>query len=233
MPPRRTGVRTIPGHLTHYLEEVDLSRKELAELLNVSVRTVHNIEHGRKPVDPKLLKTLADGLNQRARELRRPDYSDVTADHFVNDPGATANVFLHTILTQDCAPLFRGDHPIGSADLRWIAPGDPRVIPYAGDYVGWDIQSLLDRLHSSVELMGVDQVKILKDEANSIVVIRSVSRFRHLDSGDILYHKAYVDMEMQGNRVQTIDSTYDAAALSEFLLSGVAPRARKSQAELN
>ncbi|TWT35005.1 hypothetical protein KOR42_53290 [Thalassoglobus neptunius] len=35
MPAPRTGFQTIPGHLTHYLDELDLTRKDLASALGV------------------------------------------------------------------------------------------------------------------------------------------------------------------------------------------------------
>lgn len=61
---------TIPGHLTHYLDDLELSRTHLAQLLGLSVRTVHNLEHGRKRADPNVLEQLGVALNQASQNKR-------------------------------------------------------------------------------------------------------------------------------------------------------------------
>lgn len=229
MPARATGVLTIAGHLTHYLDDLDLSRKDLAEMLGVSVRTVHNIEHGRKRVDRQILSQLANILNEHSQQYRRRGAAlSLTEDHFISDPEAAANVFLHSIITNDCTPLFIGEEPVASANLRWIAPGKEESVPFAGDYQGWEIASLLERLHTSVDYGGIDGVKILRDLDNSIVIVRSISLFRHPVTQNELRFKAYVEIDVTGNQLGVIDSTYDSGLLAEFLRSGVAPKERKS-----
>ena len=197
-------------------------------MLNVSVRTIHNIEHGRKRVDRRVLEQLAAVLNQTSQEYRRHEPLSITANHFVRDPESAANVFLHSIVTNDCTPLFVGENPVAGPELRWIAPGDERFVAFAGDYHRWEIGTLLLRLHTTVDYGGINDVKILRDRDNSIVTVRAISLFRHPNTQSELRFKAYVDIDITGNQLGVIDSTYDSRLLAEFLQSGIAPKERKS-----
>ena len=151
MPYRGVGMKTIPGILTHYLEELQLSRHEVSQLLGVTVRTIHNIEHGRKPVARETLERLSDVLNVQLQRLNRQSHAvSLTADHFCCTPESMVQVFLRSIVLNRPDLLFVGNDPIACRDFRWIAPGRSSRIPFAGAYSGMDIHLLLTRLHRTV-----------------------------------------------------------------------------------
>ncbi len=228
--PARRGVYTISGQLTHYLDELDLSRKDLADELGVNVRTIHNIEHGRKRVDRLLLNRVADVLNQLAKRHRQIPLS-LTADHFVRDPDANVNVLLQTIAENDPTNLFVGDSPIAASDLLWRAPGRSLGIPFAGEYSGHSVRELYRRLHQTFGVVGLTGVRILRDHKNEYVTVRTSAIFRHLESGNLCDINAYLHIALRRSQIQALDSNYDLERLAEFLKSGVPPIERKSGRE--
>ena len=232
MPAPRTGFDTIPGHLTHYLDELDLSRKDLSEMLGVSVRTIHNIEYGRKRANRDVLDKLATVLNQFSAQHRHLPTQTLTADHFIDHPESIADVFLQSILLNDCSQLFIGENPIASSEFHWEAPGKDVAIPFAGDYSGWDAQVLLDRLHATVDHVGLEDVRFVQDRMNEEICVQATSLFRHTESQQVLRFDAYVDIDLVTKRLGKIKSTYDSQLLAEFLQSGISPKQRKSQSEL-
>jgi transcriptional regulator with XRE-family HTH domain len=222
-------VLTIPGVLTHYPDELDLTRTDLAGRLGVSVRTIHNIEHGRKRVDRRLLERLATVLNEFARESPQQSIQFLSADNFVVDPESRLSVMLQTIAMNDCSQLFIGDRPIASADLRWSAPGDPLRLPFAGTFARTEIAKLYDRLHDSVDLLSLKNVRVLKDRTNLLVSVRFDAEFRHPVTGAGMDFRAYIHTEMKGMQIQSVESTYNIDRLAEFIQSGNVPQRRKSE----
>lgn len=228
MPAPRTGFNTIPGHLTHYLDELDLSRNELAEMVGVSVRTIYNIEYGRKRADRELLDKVAASLNHLAALHPHLSTLMLTADHFIEHPESITNVFLQSILLNDCSQLFIGEKPVASAEFRWIAPGKDVAIPFAGDYSGWDTQLLLEKLHATVDHAGLEDVSIRQDRTNGELCVQATSLFRHRESRQVFRFEAFVDIDLVNSRLGRINSTYDSHLLAEFLQSGTPPKVRKS-----
>ena len=225
---RRVGVETIPGHLTYFLWELDLSRKELANELGVSVRTVHNIEYGRKLVDPRLLNRLASILNQRAGAIGVAESLPLTSDHFIRSPLASTSVLLQAIVTGRSDSLFLGDSPIAGSDFHWFAPGNPQLIPFAGEYAGQTASRLIHRLHRTMGAVNLKDVRMLKDPVSASVVVAAIASFQHLSTGQLLESKAFLEVKAKGAVLGRVESTYDTDLLSDFLRTGSAPRRRKS-----
>lgn len=230
MPARRTGVETIPGHLTYFLSELGLTRKAVADELGVSVRTIHNIEHGRKAVDPQMLDQLANLLSRHAREQRFIRFRQLTGQNFIQSPTASVSVFLQTIITNQAELLFLGDSPIAGNDFQWLAPGDTQLIPFAGEYRGHAAQTLIEDLHQAVGAVRLNQVRIMSDPISSTVVVGAIASFEHPFSGQVLDFKAFLDVNVDGAKLGRVESTYDTGLLSYFLQTGAPPKARKSSA---
>lgn len=228
MPKKPTGVVASPGQLTHYLEELDLSRKELSGMLGVSVRTVHNIEYGRCRVDRGLLRRVAETLNRIARERTNPSSLALTEHNFIREPGSVADVFLRSILVNDCSMLFAGESPIASPDMRWIAAGDQDSIPFAGEYEGTGAFCLIDNLHASIRLDGLEGVEFLRNPTATMVIVRANCNFRHRGSDRVLRFKSFSEIHLKGGHLHLVDTVYDATLMKEFLLSGAPPKLQKS-----
>ncbi|MEW4486601.1 helix-turn-helix transcriptional regulator [Thalassoglobus sp. JC818] len=233
MPAPRTGFQTIPGHLTHYLDELDLKRKDLAAALGVSLRTVYNIEYSRKRANRDLLDKLAKVLNQFAEQQPHLNNLTLTADHFIDHPSSFAAVFLQSVLLNDSSFFFVGENPIAGPDFRWKAPGSHVAIPFAGDYSGAESQVLLNRLHSTVKQVGLEEIQILHNRTNCQVYVHSISLFEHPESGEVFKFAASSDLNLSGNRLTEVQSVYDYELVAEFLQSGTAPRPRKSHPACN
>jgi transcriptional regulator with XRE-family HTH domain len=225
---RRIGVHTNPGHLTYFLEDFGLTRKELASRVQVTVRTIHNIEHGRKPVDPQLVARVADVLNDHARRIGMIEPPQLTADHFIRSPEASTSVFLQTILNNEPESLFVGDSPIAGDHFHWLAPGCPQQIPFAGEYAGRAARVLIRTLHQSVGAVDLEDVRTMKHLPTSTIVVAAVAKFQHPLSRETLRFKAYLEVESQNGKLGQVSSTYDTALLSSFLRTGCAPKERKS-----
>jgi len=227
MPRKPVGVFAAPGQLTRYLDQLDLSRKDLSEMLEVSVRTVHNIEHGRHRVDRRLLKRVADVLNRVAREGNFSVSLALTEDNFVRDPDAAANVFLRSILINDCRMLFAGETSIAVPDLRWCAAGQQDAIPFAGQYQGKKVFQLIENLHSSVKLDGIEGVEFLRNAADTMVVVRAICSFKQRESEAVFRFKSFSELHLKGGQLTFVDTVYNETLMKEFLLSGAAPKLRK------
>ena len=201
-------------------------------MLGVSVRTVHNIEYSRKRANRELLEKLASALNYfAARQPHLPPLM-LTADHFIDHPESIASVFLQSIMLNDCSQLFVGENPLASAEFRWLAPGRDVSIPFAGEYCRWETQILLQRLHHTVDHVGLEDIQIVEDLTNQHVCVQSTSIFKHPESQQIYRFRAAVDIDFSNRRLGLIRSKYDAERLAEFLRSGTPPKMRKSGAEL-
>jgi len=222
---RASGVLTIPGYLTSHLDDLDLSRKDLAELVGVTVRTIHNIEHGCKRVDRRVIRRLAAALNERSQLLYpEADSPALTADHFTDAPESVVTVLLQSIALNRADMLFTGDTPIASSELHWHSPGNSDRIAFAGRYSRLEVCEMYSRLHAASRHVAIDGVRILADRTNTQVTVRAMCRFAHPDSKELLTFPAYLEIELTQGRLGQITSTYDTELLSTFLDSGEDPR---------
>ncbi|TWT39871.1 hypothetical protein KOR42_51060 [Thalassoglobus neptunius] len=98
---------------------------------------------------------------------------------------------------------------------------------------GGETQVLLNRLHETVKQVGLEEIQILHNRANCQVYVHSQSLFQHTESGEVFQFAASSDLNLTRNRLSEVRSVYDSEQMAEFLLSGTAPRARKSHPPCN
>ena len=167
----------------------------------MSLRTVYNIEYSRKRANRELLDKLAQVLNQFAEQQPHLPNLTLTADHFIDHPSSFAAVFLQSVLLNDSSFFFVGENPIADPDFRWIAPGSDAAIPFAGNYYGAETQVLLNRLHETVQQVGLEEIQILHNRTNCQVYVYSYSLFQHNESGEIFKFAASSDLNLTRNRL--------------------------------
>ncbi|MCA9194915.1 MAG: helix-turn-helix transcriptional regulator [Planctomycetales bacterium] len=223
----KKSMHTIPGMLTSQLQDLDLSRKELASMLGVSVRTIHNIEYGRKRVAVGVLKRLANILNQRSAML----YSGaeplaLTEHHFAVDPMSAVNVAMQAIVLNR-ADLLSRDHAQVVPNLRWWINGNPDRLAWSGLY---DLKSLgrqIDCFHNCFQLLGVDEPRMYITPRHHSVVLRTVSHVAHLGTQAATKFESYIEFDVTGAKLRSLDSTFDTSYVTTFYETGVVPRSRK------
>lgn len=224
MPRRSTGVGTIPGVLTTFLEELDLTRREVADRLRVSVRTLHNVEYGRKRVDPRLLERLAALLNaaSAAKYPTAPPLG-LTADRFIASPEATTSLALQAIV-ENRPEILLSEHVPLDPSLLWRTTGDPDRIPFAGDYDLASFASHIDLCHRTMGLVGIDDVRTYQDRTNETVLFTFTASLSHHDTTALTETRVCLEFRLEENRLCRMDAMLDTELFAEFLASGRDPR---------
>jgi transcriptional regulator with XRE-family HTH domain len=221
-----SGVLTVPGILTLHLDQLDMSRKELAQCLGVSVRTIHNIEHGRKRVNPRVLHQLAELLNQLWQEMyAAAEPLELTADHFSADPQAIVNMCMQAIFLNR-PDILLSEHALVDPALRWHTVGNSDQIPFAGSYDYSSFHQQLDLFHQSIDLTEFDDMHFYLDRTASRVVLIAIAKIRHPSSKESLMVKSFIEFDVRGCKLRSLEAVIDTALVAEFLQSGVAPKLR-------
>ncbi|MEW4530689.1 helix-turn-helix transcriptional regulator [Maioricimonas sp. JC845] len=225
---QQTGVLTRRGALTWYLDDLDLTRTELAAQVGVSVRTIHNIEHGRTRVSRQVLERVARALNERAALLYPADQPrGLTAAHFADTHEAAARLFLESVATNRPDILFTGDDPAASSEVFWAISGQPERIAFAGDYRGFDLGRAIERIHRTIHIEAIEDCRILQDRKSSRITLRCVLATRHPESGVIASFGGYSEIHFANRQITRVESMYDTASFAEFLATGAVDRQRR------
>lgn len=221
------GVVPIAGFLTSYLDDLDLSRKELAQVLGVSVRTIHNIEHGRKRVDPAILARLASALNDRSQSLYpAAEPLALTKDHFIVAPTSIVNVAMQAITLNRPDFLLHEQAQVDPA-LRWWINGNPDRLPWTGLFDLTSLGGQIAEFHRCFEYMGVEDTRIYLSPRHYAAVVRTKANIRHPHTGAQMKYTSFIEFDMTGSKLRSMDATFDSELVTTFLESGRAPRRRK------
>lgn len=214
-----TGVLTRPGILTQMLLDLDLQRSELAELLQVSVRTIHNIEYGRKPVNREVLDRLAVIVSQRWSQKYGSDQPKVlTADSFITEPDSVAAALLQYLGVRESDVLLVGENVAASTVSQ---PGT------SGGKSPVDFGEVLSRMHQGFELSEMKEVQMLRDPNEQVVIVSSVMTAIHPRNRRELDFKAFLEIRMDGNQIISLESVYDTQLLATFMRTGQIPRSSR------
>lgn len=224
------AVRTVPGVLTYHLDQLDFRREELARRAKVSVRTIHNIEHGRKRVSTTVLETVANILSQCWREqYPAAEAPFLSADCFSTDPMAIGKTFLTALALGRPELLVNDDHSVLARDAVWNTPGDPGILSFAGTYGPTEMQHVFEQVGKVFLSLDFTSPKILTDSSRQIFMVRTIVKATHPHSRQSYDFLAYMEMDMREAEITRVQGIYDDARLSEFCLSGGTPQLRKSQ----
>ena len=141
-------------------------------------------------------------------EVRPQEPLALTADHFTSDPLAQVNVLLQTISAERLRSTVSGRTTDRSGRSALACPRPRTRHPVRRRLPGLAIQQMYQRLHSSIELVALDDVHVLTDKTNTLVTVWSTARFRHLDqSEDTTDIKAYLHVDLSPNQIQSVEST--------------------------
>lgn len=111
-------------------------------------------------------------------------------------------------LLGDKAGLVPYVHP----DARWVFPGDPALLPWAGTYTGVGITRFLDLVADHLDYLEV------RDEgwwtAGERVFVLAFERFRVRATGRICDNRYVSVFTMEGGRVRAYEEFGDTAAMA-------------------
>ncbi|MCG6154617.1 helix-turn-helix domain-containing protein [Rubinisphaera margarita] len=222
------GILTRKGLLNDLLAEVGLSRKELADAVEVSVRTIHNVEHGRKRVNGDVLARIAQVIN-RAYSQRYPGDRPLglTSDFFVAADGErVANCYVSSIGTGSPRLLFLGDAPIADPSIRYDMPGSDAGLTFAGSFHGLDIFDFYESLGSSLKIEAIQSVELLTHSARQCVTVKNETILGHHESPHTYLLTSYTELAVRDGRLVSSRAIYDSAELAAFLKNGISPQSR-------
>ena len=74
---RKTTLKAPPNNLRVIRSEEGLKITELAQLSDVSTKTITSIEYRNRNVSPEMKHRVVKGLNQNPRKVKQYKYSDV------------------------------------------------------------------------------------------------------------------------------------------------------------
>ncbi len=219
-----TGVHTVAGRLSFFLDDLDLTRRELADAVGVDVRTIHNIEHARKRVNRRTIATLAEVLN-RFSAYRYPAAPPLLLNehHFIDHPNSIVDVAMQSI-TSNRPDFLVNENPLIDPSLRWWINGDPERLGWTGLF---DLSSLggqIEEFYRCFEYLGVEGLRKFFAPREDLIVMRTDSNIRHPDTGVTLKYTSFIEFKMNRGLLQSMDATFNSELVTTFLESGHLPR---------
>jgi len=219
------GLLTRKGLLNDLLAEVGMSRKELAEAIEVSVRTIHNVEHGRKRVNGDVLARIVQVINETySRRYPADGPLGLTSDFFVDVDGErVANCYVSTIAMGSPRLLFLGDAPIADSSIRYDMPGANAGLAFGGTFHGLELFDFYETLGASLKVKGIQNMELLTHPGRQCVTVKNETILGHHESPHTYMLTSYTELAVHDGRLVSSRATYDSAALAAFLNDGISP----------